>query len=113
MAKIPWEIIGPVATAVIIILTVVFGFMLRWQKAAKPNPGPSNPPKDLNTVSKKTLCFTHEGRISSNETAIKMLGETLKTCNENNREDHKEIFDKIDDMRERVITEIKKVNGRS
>ena len=103
--KIPWEIIGPVAAGVTIILCVVFGFILKWQRLIRRDPGP---PSNLNTMSKKSLCFKHEGRISSNETAIKMIGEQLKTANENNRKDHEKIFDKIDALGKDIIREINK-----
>lgn len=103
--KIPWEIIGPVAAGVTVILVVVFGFMLKWRKLEGRNTGP---PKDVNTMSKKTLCFKHEGRISSNETAIGMIGKQLETANKNNREDHDKIFEKIEDLGKDIIREINK-----
>lgn len=110
MPKIPWEIIGPVATAVIFILLVVFGFMIKWKKLERPN---LSPPKDINSMSKKSICFKHEGRISSNETAIKMIGEQLKIANENNREDHGKIFTKFEELGEKIITEIHKQNEKT
>ena len=107
---IPWEIIGPVAAGVTVILTVVFAFMLKWKKLERPNSGP---PKDVNSVSKKSLCFKQEGRISSNETAIKMIGDQLKIANENNREDHGKIFTKFEELGEKIITEIQKGNKKT
>lgn len=110
LKAIPWNIIGPAITAVIVILAIVFGFILKLKKLEKGTLAPSNPPKDINTMSKKTVCFRHEGQIAANETAIKMLGETLKTNAENNREDHDKIFNKIDALGEKIITEIHKKN---
>lgn len=100
---IPWNDIGPIAIAVIVILSVVFGFILRFQKQSKPA---LSPPKDINSTGKKTLCFQHEGRIASNETAVEMVAEQLKTVHENNREDHQKIGSKIDDLGEKVIQAI-------
>lgn len=108
--KIPWEIIGPVATGVTIILAVVFAFMLKWKKLDKRTPVPSNPPKDINSTGKKTLCFAHHGDIAANKKAIEMIGENLKEANENNRQDHKDMFEKIDGLGEKIITEIHKEN---
>ena len=106
-AKIPWDIIGPAAGVVIALLVIVFGFMLRWKKLER-TPAP---PKDIGTMNKKTLCFKHEGRISSNETAIEMIGEQLNTANENNRKDHKDIFEKVETLGKDIIKEIHKANG--
>jgi len=113
LKAIPWETIGPAAIAAIIILAVVFAFMLKWQKGARPPIAPTNPPKDINATHKKSLCFAHEGRISSNETAIKMIGDQLTKTQEQNREDHGKIFGKMDDMREKIIEEIHKGNDKT
>lgn len=106
--KIPWETIGPAGALAIIILIIVFGFILKMQKKKILTPAP---PNNLNTVSKKTLCFAHEGRISSNETAVKMIGDQLKISNENNLDAHEKMFDKIDELKTDIITEIHKSNG--
>ena len=66
LKTIPWETIGPAAIAAIVILIVVFCFMLKWKKLEKTPIIPSNPPKDINATNKKSLCFTHEGKISAN-----------------------------------------------
>lgn len=114
-AKIPWEIIGPAAGAALLILALVFAFIIKMKKLEKPSSGP---PSNLNTMSKKSLCFKHEGRISSNETAVGMISEQLKITSENNRQDHKDIFNKLEGLGKEIvtvgkdiITEIKKVNG--
>lgn len=100
---IPWNDIGPLAIALIVILSVVFGFILKFQKQSKPTLAL---PKDINSTGKKTLCFTHEGKIAANEKAIEMIGEQLNTVHENNREDHHKIEAKIDDLGEKVIQAI-------
>lgn len=109
-AKIPWEVIGPVAAGVAVILYLIFKFMLKWQKQAKDKTIQNfpAPPSNLNTVSKKTLCFQHESRIASNETAVKMIGDQLKTSNKDNSDAHGKLFDKMEDMKEKIITEIHK-----
>lgn len=112
LKAIPWETIGPIVTAVIIILAVVFGFMLRWQKGTKPHIAPSNPPKDINATHKKSLCFAHEGRIASNETAIRIFADNLKEANLQNSEQHGKIFDKMEEMGKDIITEIHKTNEK-
>lgn len=109
-AKIPWEIIGPAAGVVIVLLIIIFKFMLKWQKQSKEK-APQNSPSNLNTVSKKSLCFKQEGRISSNETAIGMIGDQLKTSNKDNSDAHEKLFDKMDDLKTTIIKEIHKVNG--
>lgn len=111
LKTIPWDTLGPIATAVIIILIVVFGFMLRWQKATRPTYTPSYPPKDINSTNKKTLCFKHEGGIASNTTAIGIFGAALVEANKENSNQHGKIFDKMEDLKTTIITEIKKVNG--
>ena len=104
-AKIPWETIGPAGALAVVILIIVFGFILKMQKKKISTP---TPPSNLNTVSKKTLCFQHEGRISSNETAIKMIGEQIKISDKNNLDAHEKMFDKLDDLGEKIIKEIHK-----
>lgn len=111
LKAIPWNIIGPAATVAIVILVVVFWFMLKWKKLEKPAPAPLNPPRSINDTHKKSLCFAHEGRISSNETAIEMVCEQLGTANENNRKDHKDMFEKIETLGKDIITEIHRANG--
>lgn len=111
LKAIPWETIGPIATAVIIILVVVFWFMLRWQKGTKSPIAPSNPPKDINATDKKSLCFVHEGRIASNETAIRIFSDSLKEANQQNSDQHGKIFDKMEEMGKEIVTEIHKANG--
>jgi hypothetical protein len=111
LKAIPWDIIGPVAAAVIIILIIVFSFILKFQKQSKPAVLPANPPKDINSTSRKTLCFKHEGEIAANMKAIEIFGGALKEANRNNSEQHGKIFDKMDDLKTTVITEIKKING--
>lgn len=107
LKAIPWDVIGQVASAVIIILAIVFGFILKFQKGAKTPTTPTNPPTDINKTSKKTLCFSHEGRIEANREAIRIFGGALKEANRNNSRQHGKIFDKLTE----VIVEIKKVNG--
>ncbi|MCK4760511.1 MAG: hypothetical protein KAT69_10710 [Candidatus Aminicenantes bacterium] len=104
-AKIPWETIGPAGALAVVILIIVFGFILKMQKKKISTPAP---PSNLNTVSKKTLCFQHEGRISSNETAIKMIGEQIKISDKNNLDAHEKMFGKLDDLGEKIIKEIHK-----
>lgn len=104
-AKIPWEIIGPAGALAVVILIIVFGFILKMQKKKISTPAP---PSNLNTVSKKTLCFAHEGRISSNETAIKMIGDQIKISDKNNLDAHEKMFGKLDDLGKDIIKEIHK-----
>ncbi|MCK4758596.1 MAG: hypothetical protein KAT69_01030 [Candidatus Aminicenantes bacterium] len=106
--KIPWEIIGPAGGLVIILLIIVFGFILKMQSKKAMTPAA---PSNINTMSKKSLCFKQEGRISSNETAIKMIGEQLKISNENNLDAHEKMFDKMDDLKTDIIKEIHISNG--
>jgi hypothetical protein len=108
---IPWQFIGPAAAAAVVILIIVFGFMLKWQKGAKTAVAPSNPPKDINATGKKTLCFQHHGDIASNQTAIKMIGDQQEKIQEQNSEQHGKLFDKIEDLGTKIITEIHKANG--
>ena len=108
---IPWQFIGPAAAAAVVILTVVFAFILKWQKATKPNPGPTNPPRTINDIPKKTLCFEHHGHIAENRKAVEMIGEQLKASQQQNSEQHGKIFDKLEDMGTTIIKEIHKKNG--
>lgn len=107
--QIPWHIIGPAAAAAIVILVVVFTFIIKMRKLENRT---TELPKDVNTVSKKSLCLKHEGEIAENRTAIKMLNDTLKTNAENNRQDHAKLFDKIDEVKLAVIKEIKQNNKK-
>ncbi len=110
--KIPWEVIGPVAAGVVAILIIVFAFILKFQKQSKAAtvgfPSPSVLPKNTDTVSKQTLCFNHESRISKNETGIENVEEQLDKTQKLNRQDHKDIFEKIDVMGKDIIKEISK-----
>ncbi len=103
LKAIPWNDIGPVLSAVIIVLAVVFGFILKFQKQSKTKPAL---PKDINSTGKKTLCFQHEGKIASNETAIEMIGEQQLQAHKDNREDHNKIETKIDDLGGKIIQAI-------
>ena len=111
LKQIPWETLGPIATAVIIILIVVFWFILRFQKQSRLVALPTNPPIDITTTSKKTLCFKHEGEIQSNKTAIGIFGGALQQANKENSEAHGKIFDKLEAQGREIIMEIKKANG--
>ena len=111
LKAIPWEIIGPAAAVLIILLLVVFGFMLKWQKGAKSPVIPSNPPRDINDTHKKSLCLEHHRDISANATAIGMISENLKEANKHNSQQHTRIFTKLEDLGKEMITEIKKING--
>lgn len=111
LKAIPWETIGPAAAAAVIILVLVFGFILKFQKATKPASMPSNPPKDINATGKKTLCFQHHGDIASNQTAIKMIREQLNEANKQNSDQHGKIFDKLEELKTTIIKEIQKANG--
>lgn len=108
---IPWETIGPAAIVAIVILAIVFGFMLRWKKLEKTPIAPSNPPRDINSTNKKTLCFTHEGKIAANTKAIEIFGGALRQANKDNSEQHGKIFDKMEDLKTTIIKEIHKANG--
>ena len=114
--KIPWEVIGPVAAGVVAILIIVFAFILKFQKQSRVTaPALSTPteiPKNTDTVSKQSLCFNHESRISKNETGIENVEEQLEKTQKLNRQDHKEIFGKIDTMTAKIITEIVKNNSQ-
>lgn len=107
---LPWDMIGPIATAVIFILAIVFGFILKFQKGAK-NLTPTNPPMDINKTSKKTLCFRHEREIGENAAAVRIFGEALQEANRENSKQHGKIFDKLEDLGKEMITEIQKING--
>lgn len=107
--KIPWEVIGPVAAGVVAILIIVFAFILKFQKQVKVTvPNSSSLPKPSDTLSKQTLCFNHESRISKNETGVENLEKQLTETQKLNRKDHKEIFTKIDDMGTMIVKEIVK-----
>ena len=110
MKAIPWDTLGPASMAAVIILILVFGFILKFQKGSKALT-PTNPPIDINATNKKTLCFKHEGEIQANKTAIAIFGASLKEANTNNRQDHGKIFEKIEDLGTKIITEIHKANG--
>jgi len=104
--KIPWEIIGPAASIVVIVLILVFGFILKFKKLDKTAPvAPSNPPKNSDTLSKISLCFDHEGRISSNTKAVEMACKSIDKYQEQNRMDHGKIFKKMDDLTTTVLTQ--------
>lgn len=115
---LPWDTIGPIATAVIFILAVVFGFILKWQKGTKAPIAPSNPPRDINDTHKKSLCFDHHKDISANATAIGMISDNLKAANLQNSKQHGKLFDKCEELGTKIsetsadiITEIHKANG--
>lgn len=110
LKMIPWNVIGPAAGAAIAILALVFWFILKMKKLEKGTPAPTNPPTDINIMSKKTVCFRHEGDIAANKKAVEMLGEHLKEASESNREAHGKIFKKLDELGEKIITEIHKTN---
>lgn len=110
LKEINWDIIGPAAGAACFILILVFGFILKFQKAAK-NLTPANPPIDINKTSKKTLCFRHEREIGENAAAIRIFGEALQEANRENSKQHGKIFDKIEAQGKEIITEIQKANG--
>lgn len=103
LKSIPWQVIGPALSAVVIILAVVFGFIIKLQKVSKQVPAL---PKDINSTGKKTLCFSHEGKIGANEQAIKMISDQLKTAHDDNREDHGKIETKIDNLEGSIIQAI-------
>ena len=100
---IPWNDIGPIAIAVIVILSVVFGFILKFQKGSKATIAL---PKDINSTGKKTLCFTHEGKIGANEQAIKMISDQMKIAHDDNREDHGKIESKIEAQGKEILQAI-------
>lgn len=105
LKQIPWDIIGPAAGAACFILIIVFGFILKFQKGTK-NLAPTNPPKDINSTGKKTLCFKHEGEIQGNAAAIKIFGAALTEANRENSKQHGKLFDKIEAQGKEIITEI-------
>ena len=104
-AKVPWEIIGQAGALAVVILIIVFGFILKMQKKKIST---TAPPNNLNTMSKKSLCFKQEGRISSNETAIKMIGDQIKISDKNNLDAHEKMFGKLDELGKDIIKEIHK-----
>lgn len=100
---IPWQVIGPALSAVIVILVVVFGFILKLQKVSKPALAP---PKDINSTGKKTLCFEHHKDIGKNQTAIEMIGEQQLQAHKDNREDHDKIETKIETLGKDILQAI-------
>lgn len=111
LKAIPWDTIGPVVAGLVIILILVFGFILKFQKGTKPAPAPLNPPKDINATQKKSLCMDHHRDIGKNQTAISMIGNQLEKSQEQNSEQHGKIFDKLEDLGTSIIKEIHKANG--
>ena len=111
LKAIPWDIIGPAAGVLIIVLVIVFGFMLKWQKGAKTATAPTNPPRSINDTHKKSLCMDHHRDIGKNQTAISMIGNQLEKTQEQNSEQHGKIFDKLEDLGTTIIKEIHKANG--
>lgn len=107
--KIPWESIGPAASLLVIVLIVVFAFVLKFNKQNKTviNNSPALP-KPTDTLNKKTLCFEHHGKISANTTKIGEMKDQFDTQRKENRQDHKDMFNKIDDMGTKIIQEISK-----
>jgi len=106
--QIPWHILGPAGCLAIVILIIVFAFLVKFQKKNTQAP---TIPKDLNTISKKTLCFKHEGDIAANSKAIEMIGDQLKTVHENNRQDHGKIFKMMEDNQKDIIKHIDAKNA--
>ena len=107
-AKIPWELIGPAGALVIVLLVIVFGFVLKMQAKKISTPAV---PKDIQTMSKNSPCFRHERDIGKNQAAVEMIGKQLVISNENNSKAHEKLFDKMDDLKTTIITEIQKSNG--
>lgn len=108
LKAIPWNTIGPVVTGLVIILALVFGFILKFQKSIRI---PATPPTDITTTSKKTLCFQHEGKIAGNTTAIEIFGAGLQEANRINGEQHSKLFDKLEEQGKEIVREIHKANG--
>ena len=106
MVNIPWNLIGPAATIAIAILLVVFGFILKMQK------GSQSVPKSIDKTDKKSLCFEHHGDIASNKTAIEMIGTQMKENSDNNTSQHKDLFNKIDNLKITLVKEFRKSNGQ-
>ena len=106
MKGIPWDVLGPALSAVIFILLIVFGFMLKFQKAIKPIP------KNIESTDKKTLCFEHHGDIASNRTALEMIATQMKENSDSNTQQHRDIFKKMDKISGKIIREIHKTNGK-
>lgn len=109
-SAIPWKTLGPASLALVVILVLVFGFILKFQKGAK-NLTPINPPIDITTTSKKTLCFKHEREIGENATAVRIFGEALQEANRVNSDAHGKLFDKLETQGKEILTEIKRANG--
>lgn len=103
LTKIPWEIIGPVSAAVVIILGIVFGFILKFQKMSKPALAP---PKDINSTHKKSLCLEHHQNIGKNQQAIEMIGKQQLQAHKDNREDHGKLETKIETLGKDILQAI-------
>lgn len=102
---INWNLIGPVLGALILILSMVFAFILKMRKMDKT---PHNPPKNtIGTLDKKTLCFNHEGRISSNESDVENIEKQLDKLEKSNSDAHGKIFDKLEETQIKIIEAIK------
>jgi len=106
--QIPWHIIGPAGCLAIVILIIVFAFLVKFQKKNSH----STIPKDLNSISKKSICFKHEGDIAANKTAIEMVGEHLAEATKFNREDHGKIFKMMEDNQKDIIKHIDARNAK-
>ena len=105
MDKIPWGTLGPVISGVVVILIVVFVFIIKMKNGKKPDlPASGNP----ETLSKKSLCFDHEGRIKGCEVNIGNISTQFKESREDNRKDHKDLFEKIDEMGKDIIRHLEK-----
>jgi hypothetical protein len=105
MDKIPWDVLGPVGTLIIVILIVVFVFVIKMKNGKKPDLPTSGNPE---TLSKKSLCFEHEGRIKGCETNIENISTQFKESREDNRKDHKDLFEKIDEMGKDIIRHLER-----
>lgn len=105
MDKIPWGTLGPVGTLIIVILIVVFVFVIKMKNGKKST---SYPPNNPETVSKKSLCFDHSERIKGCETNIENISKQFLQSQENNRQDHQRIIDKVDDIWKDIITHLEK-----
>lgn len=103
LKHIPWNDIGPVLSALIIVLAIVFGFILKFQKQSKPTLAP---PKDINSTHKKSLCLEHHQDIGKNQTAIEMIGDQQLQAHKDNREDHTKIEAKIEAQGKEILQAI-------
>jgi len=108
MPIINWNLLGPVLGAVVLILIIVFGFIVKMRKIDKSIP--HNPPKNPANLDKKTVCFEHESKISTNKANIENVGKQLDKLEKSNSEAHGKIFDKLDETQFKIIEAIKK-NG--